>query len=275
MKRILIILVVALTANPVLAENEASPWAHSSQLGIALSGGNSDSQTYNVKQETSYWWAKNVLKSSGHYLVRRSNGAESANNWDFTLRYEENSPNASPLRGTWRGGRSFSGYTVRYNAGLGAVWIITGDKKNDFLVSGTWLSIPESAECRGDQPGFLQLTLHPLVSRGRKSLSEMVTFKMYIEALPDLVQSQNLLLNFEPSFNVALNSHFSLKLAYTGKFDGLPNTGKSPTTGSTPRRWWRLTSLLRERLSSPNAAARKACQDPGLYYYPPKVREND
>ena len=73
---------------------------------------------------------------------------------------------------------------------------------------------------------------------GSKGITETVSGKVWVEVLPDLSASSNVLINFEPSLSVVLSTYFSLKLAFTGKYDGLPNTGKKKFN------WQYTTSLV-------------------------------
>ncbi|MCB0404236.1 MAG: DUF481 domain-containing protein [Bdellovibrionales bacterium] len=208
-----------------LAEEEGGQWAHKSQLGIALSGGNSDSQTYSVKQDTRYSWTGNILKSSGHYLFGKAAGVAAAENWHLDLRYErELSEHFSVYAGPGIEGDFFSGFSNRINLGLGGkYWILPGDKKNNyfFVEAGYLHQKQNNIGGTVTNSNFIRT-----YAEAGKSITDAVSGKVYVEVLPDLSQGLNLLVNFEPSIAVALSSHFSMQLAFTGRYDGLPNAGK-------------------------------------------------
>src|SRR5687768_6931104 len=91
-----------------------------SSLGVTLNGGNSEAQSFLVKESLEYTWERDVVRVSGHYLYGRASGVESAKNWDIAFRYEHF---ISPTLGTFVGntyeGDTFAGYDYRVNLDVG------------------------------------------------------------------------------------------------------------------------------------------------------------
>ena len=53
-------------------------------------------------------------------------------------------------------------------------------------------------------------------------MSKTISGKIWVELLPDLTNSSNLQVNFEPSLSVVLTGNLFLKLAFQGNYDGEP-----------------------------------------------------
>ncbi len=228
MKKIIVVLLGLSLFNAVnaFAEMEAdtmetSKWAHESEVGIILVGGNSQSNTLNAKQTTSNTFSKNKITFTGHLQLGSSSGTLNSRNWSLGLRYDrELSEKFSAFLGYTLEGDTFSGVKNRSNVDAGAKYIITKkDDKNYFFAElGYRLQIEKS---------LLNISTTNHLIRGyleaQKEICDTTTFKLWVEALPDVTTSSNFNLNFEPSLRVAMSSNLALKLAYLGKFDNLPS----------------------------------------------------
>lgn len=230
----------AATATELEAESEASPWRHSSQLGVALSGGNSDSQTYSAKQATSYVWAKNTIRSTGHYLVGINAGTMAANNWHLDFRYERSlSERLSLYAGPGVEGDPFAGFESRWSGGLGArYWLIVGDKKRRYLSTELGYQYQNQNNVAGTALASVTSHFIRIFAEGATAFTKSVTGKISVELLPDLADTRNLLVNFEPVLSVELTEVLSLQLSLRGRYDGLPVAGKEKFD------WQYLTALV-------------------------------
>lgn len=212
----LMILAVFLISSQALAEI-----SHKSELAVILKGGNSDSDSVSLTQKTTKEWTSDLVSLSGRYLVGSSSGILSARQWGIGLRYERKlSPKFSLYTGPTVEGDTFSGYEKRYNYDLGGKYTFFKENKKNYFFNETGYRYTSETLLT-----MVSNTSHKLRTYFEygTSFSETAFFVMWVEILPDLSNSSNFLLNFEPSFNVALSSVLSLKLAYLGNFDNLPN----------------------------------------------------
>jgi len=211
-------------AEEVQAPAEPDTIRHESELSIAATSGNSDAQTYQARQTTSYHSGYNVFRLGAHYLYGRSQGLESAKNWDATLRYERYfTEDLGAYVGNGYEGDIFVGYDHRISGDLGArYYLIPGDKKIDYLVSEAGYRIRYEHHVAGISP--TTLTNHFLRGylEGVYGLTDRMFAKAWVEVLPDLSGSGDFQTNFEISLSVALTDLFSLKVGYQGNYRKVP-----------------------------------------------------
>lgn len=143
--------------------------------------------------------------------------------WGLGLRYEHIiNDKFSVFVGPGVEGDTFAGYVTRINADLGGKYTFFNTDKKNYFFNETGYRY--SSEKRVPSAGSISITSHYLRTYFElaHTLSESTFFKLWLELLPDLSNSSNFLMNFEPSFNVIMSNHLSLKLAYLGKFDNQP-----------------------------------------------------
>ncbi len=99
------------------------------EAGVVISAGNSNAQSYNFKDLTSYAFSGNTFKLGGHYLGASANGADTAKNWDLGLRYERVLYKAlSAYLGQEHPGQHFADTLACLNTNVGA--------KYDIIIGG-------------------------------------------------------------------------------------------------------------------------------------------
>ncbi len=214
------------------AEKEYPEIGLTAEAGIAMAGGNTRSATYTVKADNKWIWTKDILKANGQYYLSNAattSGAaltKTGENWALGARYERTiSGKFGAYAGnSWEGNR-FAGYAYRTNVDAGfQYYLIEGDRKDNYLV--TEFGYRFSSE---DRKGIVGATVATFTAHALRfyieaihKLTPSVSARAYVEVLPDMSDGQNLLINFEPSLSVILTDNLSLKLAFNGKFDGLP-----------------------------------------------------
>jgi putative salt-induced outer membrane protein len=230
-KRFLVVFFgLLLSAAGFAEETGASPfadtgaWDNESELGIVAASGNTRSQTYQVKQSTTYKWTANVLRFSGHYLYGTANGTENARNWDINARYErELNDRISLYAGHGWDGDKFIGFDYRTSLEAGGkYYLIAGDKKSNYLATEAGYRFSSEHRVAPTTPSTLQSHFLRAYAEGVKSLTDSASAKAWVELLPDLANAGNLQLNFEASLSVMLSRVFSLKVAYGGKYRQTP-----------------------------------------------------
>ena len=182
MKALVLFLVIS---NLVFAAEEKAPslWAHESEAGISLSGGNSDSKTYLAKQTTSYKPAGNTFNLQGAVFFSEANGVEVSKNWNLSLRYDR-----QLFTKHWGfiqlGTESdpFAGYDNRTNVDLGMKMdLIVGEVNYAFAEVGYRYS--NEFRVAGASPRTVESHIARVYAEAQKSLNENVTAKLWIEEI--------------------------------------------------------------------------------------------
>lgn len=228
----------------VAAQEEASPWSHESELGVALAGGNTDSKTVNFKQKTGYEWAKNTITINTLFLYSFADGTTTAKSWLGGIRYErEINRRFSAFMGHSWEGDIYAGYDYKANGDIGGKYFIfPGDKKKRYFLSeaGYRFAYENKSDINGiPVPETQNYHFLRIYFEAAKDLTEFLFTKTWIEFLPDLTDKNNFQISFEPSLGVTLTKYLSLKLSYLGKFDNVPSQA-----GFKKYDWLYLTALV-------------------------------
>jgi putative salt-induced outer membrane protein len=213
MKLFLFALLVAL---PVFAQ-----FKDESELAHIKTGGNSEVQTVNTKTTNWYTWDLNKTTFGGHYIYGESKDGVSARNWDVNAKYErELSKKTSVVGGEVVEGNRFIDIKARYNSDIGFRYYYVKEDPQ-YLLSE--LSYRYTIEDRYSPKGG---TLYD--NKGRfyneywRKYSETVSYKIWLEYVPNFTDNSDYLVNGEASLMSILNSVFSLKVAYLGMYDNKP-----------------------------------------------------
>ncbi len=199
--------------------------SNSSELGIAIAGGNSSSQSYNAKENTSYGLSeKDVLKNTAHYLLGLSNSVKSAENWHADLRYERIlSERFTGFTGQGVESDKFSGYDSRLYTDVGGkYYLYPDDTKHSYLFTEVGYRYVYESRVPGATPSNVSSQIIRLYIEGSKAIQEGIWGRFWIELLPDLADTANVIYKFEPSINVTLNKNLALKMAFQGIYRAKP-----------------------------------------------------
>lgn len=192
--------------------------------------GNNDSESYNTKGKMTYNQDKNVYTAFGRYLKTNSNGVESARNWEAGVRYErELIEHLSIYLGQKAESDIFNGYTQRDSTDAGLkYYLIKSDEMNWIFEAGYRYqkTLPVAGETTHNSLGRL-------FTEYNQELDKTLSFKYWIEYLPNFTESEAYLTNTEASLNIMLNSVFSLKLAYLLQYQNVPPVSGKHTTNTT------------------------------------------
>lgn len=204
------------------AQVSTAKWSHESEVAIVTVDGNTDTESYSGKQKTTYTWSKNAIIMAGRYLETTSENVETAKLWELSIRYERS------LSSLWsvyigHGAESdhFNGYIQRDNSDLGAKYQILKTEKQNWVAEAGY-RYSHIYETTGT---------HRYVDTGRLfsqytyEVANNLSFKYWVEYLPNFDQPKLYFLNTEPSLNIMLTKGFSLKTAYLIKYQ---NTLISP-----------------------------------------------
>lgn len=199
------------------ASEITSPWQNESELAIVQVGGNTESESYSAKQLTRYQWSDYALSGRGRYLSTQNNGTKSALSWEASLRGERiYSPQWSSFLQHGAESDIFAGYIQRDNSDLGAKYNFDTQTKTRILSSEFGLRFRQSQNI--NEPEKRQSLSGLLYFQYTESWSENLSSNFWIEYSPNFTQTQDWLLNLEPSMSVMINKVFSLKVAYLLKY---------------------------------------------------------
>ncbi|MEN0059844.1 MAG: DUF481 domain-containing protein [Bdellovibrio sp.] len=208
----------------------AEPLAGEAEAGAIVVSGNNDSESYNAKAKLIYTADSNVYTAAGRYLKTDSAGTESARNWEAGVRYERELNN---YLGVFVGQKAesdvYNGYTQRDSTDAGLKYsVIKSDEMNWFFETG--YRYQKTLATTGD---VTHDNLGRLYTEYNQAIDKTLSFKYWIEYLPNFTENEAYLTNTEASLNIMLNSVFSLKLAYLLQYQNLPVAGGEYTTTTT------------------------------------------
>ena len=209
----------------------AEPFTGEAEAGAIVVSGNSESENYNAKTKLVYTQDKNTYTGFGRYLRATANGLESSLQWDAGARYErELSEHVSVYVGYKAESDVYNGYVQRDSSDLGGkYYFIKSDVQNWFAEAGYRYSKTNptgGGEVTNDSFGRL-------FTEYNQTIDQTLSFKYWAEYLPNLTDTEAYLANTEASFNVMLNSVFSMKFAYLLQYQNLPPSDGKYTTSTT------------------------------------------
>lgn len=235
-------LIVSLVGGVVGAVLSCSAWAQTSseqlglmnesEAGIVIVGGNSKSQSYSVKQTSTYGWERDLLRFAASFLKTSSNGVESARTWSLGLRYERAlSHRFDIFLGQSLDSNKFAGYRQRYNTDLGGKYHLM--KEPDSGVN--WIGELGYRFTRQNFVNRTTLESHYLriYTEAEKHWTPTFLTRVWIEGLPNFSNGDDYLINGEVSLQAMLSQVFSMKTAYLLNFDNQPAPGATEKTDTT------------------------------------------
>lgn len=221
--------IIALLSAFFISTTVLAEWDHSSELGVVIATGNTESRTENAKHESKVNWAeKNTFKAFGSYIHTFTEVDATETDfeiWDFGGRYDRKvSKKVSLFFGnSWEGNRD-AGYSYRTNIDLGAKYDFYKDSKHDYFNTEAGYRFTYEEKTPGSSPASERKHIARVFFGYGKEFREGVHFKWWVEFLPDLSETENIEINTEPSLSVALTDLLSLKVAYLIKYDNVPAT---------------------------------------------------
>ncbi len=212
---------IALLSSVVFAQSltTTAPWSHESEVGIVTVSGNTDSESYNAKQTTTYRWDQNLLSASGRYLEAKTGSATTAKSWNAGFRYERALSDLWSLFASHKAESDrFAGFIQRDISDLGAKYFI---KKTDDLIwfaelGYSYVNTYSVSRDHSYDPSTRIFT------EASKKLEKNLSIKYWIEYLQSMEESKVYFINTELSLNVMLNDVLSLKTGYLLKYVNVP-----------------------------------------------------
>lgn len=219
-----LILALALVSTLTSAQDsQEKRWAHESEASVVTTTGNTETQTYSLKETTSYKFEKNIIENKASYLLQKDSGDKKAENWLISLRYErEITEKISGFVMQTVDSDKFASIYRRYSTDIGGKYFfVKEDAQTLFAELGYRYSYEDYLSPKeNDDVHFGRLYVE-----GNKKWTQTLSTKAWVEFLPNFTESDDYRLNAEPSASVMLSEIFSLKLAYLMKYRGNPPAG--------------------------------------------------
>lgn len=215
---------------------ETAPLTGEAEAGAVLVSGNNESDSYSTKGKLVYTLDKNIFTASGRYLRTETKASptatkeETARNWEAGVRYERALTDwFSVFAGHKAESDIFNGYVQRDSSDLGLKYYLTNNEKNVWFMEAGYryqkLMPTAGAETFSN--------MGRLYSEYAHKMDQTLSFKYWIEYLPNFSDSEAYLVNTEASLNVMINSIFSLKVAYLVQYQNIMPAGSDTYTTKT------------------------------------------
>lgn len=213
MNRIILGLMLTFMTTPAIAEFKGE-----AEAGAVIVSGNSESESYSFKTKSTLTQDQNSYTVLGRYLQTTSNGVESARNWDAGIRYDRQlSQSMSAYLGQKAEADSYAGFTQRDSTDLGGKYSFLNDDEYKWFVEAGYrytntlfIGKANSADNFGR-----------IYTEFQRIMSKELSFKYWLEYLPNFTNSDAFLANTEASLNVMLSQMFSLKISYLLKYQNV------------------------------------------------------
>jgi putative salt-induced outer membrane protein len=231
----LLALIVSVSA-PVQADEG---YKNESELGTTIISGSTNTATYNAKQTSIYEWHLNTVKGALRYLNTQSSGADTAKNWDGTLRYERQLSDIfnAFLAHTWDSD-IFAGYVQKNSVDLGIKYFFIKKEEEKVFAEAGYRNSSTHYPSHTQADGTVNAARAYI--EGSKNISQAASFRLWVEYIQTVSSTltgttgyssgQDYQLNAEPSISVMLSQVFSLKSAYLFKY-----VNYLPTTSTTTK----------------------------------------
>jgi putative salt-induced outer membrane protein len=218
----------ALTSTAFAQENAApaeKPWKHESQASVVQTTGNSETDSYSVKQSTAYNFDPSILQATASFL--KSSGQDSttgrknetARKWDAGLRADRV---MSPVWNSFLEYKvesdKYAGYQQRHTTSLGAKYYFYKQEKNNVFGELGPAYVHEN-QVSGNQVHYTSAKVY---LEGNYALNDSNSARLWVEYKPNFSDADDYQVDFEGSISSALSTNFALKVAYLSKTDNKP-----------------------------------------------------
>ena len=216
-----------------------------SEVGAAIVSGNSNSETYDLKQMNYYDWSDNLVKFTARYLNARATSGtgvaqtpltNTALSWDSFLRYERVlDPAISVFADYGLESDVFNGYVQRNDVDLGGKYFFAKSEDTTWSAEAGYRNISTHYPASQPDSNTSNVRLYSEISQLWKKTT---TFKFYVEYIQAVASNnssanytvgQDYQLNTEPSVTVLMSQILSLKASYLFKYMNYLPQGSTAT----------------------------------------------
>jgi putative salt-induced outer membrane protein YdiY len=190
-------------------------------LGLALTTGNTDTSSLRLKQQSSYRWERETVALQARYLKTTASGLTGARNWALAGRYERRlAHHLGGFTGQSVEGDRFAGVAQRYATDLGlrrTLW--WGDVTRGAVEAGYRYQL-ENREVGPRR--YAQIAR--VYAEASYKWNPKVGSLLSVEGLPNLRETENWFLNAELATQAELQGYLAMKVAYALRFSNRPAT---------------------------------------------------
>lgn len=194
------------------------------EVSMVTTGGNTEVKTYVGKTNNSYTWGENIIALKGNYTYGEAGERRNIERWDALLKYDRVlEKKMSLFVSELIEANRFAGIDRRYNTDVGMKYTLIKNEYNETSAEAGYRYTFEKQYNNGapdnnDSKGRL------FVETNHK-FNKIVSGKLWVEYLPNFTDTEDYLINIEPSFSVVLTSLLSLKISYLWNYDNEPVLG--------------------------------------------------
>ncbi len=240
-----LLLCIVLFSNLALAVNDPLGLENQSELGYVLVGGNAESETISIKQQSVYNWQHDSLKFTAHYIQasgivdaptatepNRQENKITAENWAAKLRYERViTPKWFKMfTGYGWAGNRFIGVREEQMIDLGGKYYTANSKTyqqffelgyqyNRQLLTKPPVPGKELGVGKNISPEFHLLRIY---AEAIYNHSKSFSLGAWVEYKPSVTNPEDQFINYSPYLTSILTDMFSLKVAYEGHYRSTP-----------------------------------------------------
>jgi putative salt-induced outer membrane protein len=232
--KIFIALALVLTAASAQAD-----WETDTELGFVSQSGNTNQENTFFKTKATKEVDKNAYTIEGSYINTTgevqvaTTDVRLAESMTAGLRYVRTvSEKLGVLGGALWEKNHFQGFENRYSGDLGVKYTIMKTEDISFINETGYRYRKQFEYLPGDGQGpSTESDFARVYFEYKNKITKTSRFKLWVETLYDVSDSENIEVNFEPSIDVAIGEMFStsvkpaqvsLKLAYKGMYDNVP-----------------------------------------------------
>lgn len=196
--------------------------SNESEAGIAISSGNTRTQSYNLKQINAFGFGYNTVSFNGRYFRTQSGSLETARQWSLGLRFERAlTERFSLFAAQTMDSNKFAGYLLRHSTDIGSKFWLVKETDLTWLAEGGYRFTRENVNT---QTAF-DKHYGRAYSEAEKGWTPNFSTKLWLEYLHNFAVSQDFQLNSELSASAVLSEIFSAKIALLINFDNVKNPG--------------------------------------------------
>ncbi|POB14080.1 MULTISPECIES: YdiY family protein [unclassified Halobacteriovorax] len=194
------------------------------EVTFIASGGNTNKKTYDFASRNSYKWDTNTLTFNGTYSYGESDEIVDDEKWSALLRLDHVlSKNVDIYLGDLFESDRFKGFWARNNMEIGFKYKFYDQDDYKMFAELGYRYTRENFVQNEPDSHEQKLRAYYEIS---KELRKGVNARYWLEYIPSLKNSENYIINMEPSIRMLINSTFSLKAGVIWEYENEPVEGR-------------------------------------------------
>ncbi|WP_412471272.1 YdiY family protein [Halobacteriovorax sp. RT-2-4] len=194
------------------------------EVTFIASGGNTNKKTYDFASRNSYKWDTNTLTFNGTYSYGESDEVVDDEKWSALLRLDHVlSKKVDIYLGDLFESDRFKGFWARNNMEIGFKYKFYDQDDYKMFAELGYRYTRENFVQNEPDSHEQKLRAYYEIS---KELRKGVNARYWLEYIPSLKNSENYIINMEPSIRMLINSTFSLKAGVIWEYENEPVEGR-------------------------------------------------